>query len=248
MQVGGQPKKVGLGPVQREGMEYEFDAVIKLELDDHSGTVEVSRALSDFPPGTALTNEQTGYVFAERVWGWLSKGAPRDVAQKTEEAKQVEEQQQALAAQEAAETPAEQPAEASAGEAAVPAAPANEGAGTPTDESSAPAEGTAATEPQQQAAAAEQNGDRLSAGKKGAITKALKGLQERHGDIEGGTDWQVRLTASLPNQKWNTRGVEKVEDLNDEEADKLLATIAKTIDHYDEVKAQAAAADAQQTL
>lgn len=250
MQVGGQPKKVGLGPVQREGMEYEFDAVIKLELDDHSGTVEVSRALNDFPPGTALTNEQTGYVFAERVWGWLSKGAPRDVAQKTEEAKQIEEQQQALAAQQAAESPAsapaEQDAEASAGEAAVPAAPANEGAGTPTDESSAPAEETA-TEPAEQQAAAEQNGDRLSAGKKGAITKALKGLQERHGDIEGGTDWQVRLTASLPNQKWNTRGVEKVEDLTDEEADKLLATIAKTIEHYDEVKTQAAA-DAQQTL
>lgn len=248
MQVGGQPKKVGLGPVQREGMEYEFDAVIKLELEDHSGTVEVSRALKDFPPGTALTNEQTGYVFAEKVWGWLSKGAPRETAQKTEEAKQVEQQQQALAAQEAAETPpqapAEQPAETSAGEAAVDAAPTTEAGPTAMSESSAPAEEPTAEQPaaEQQAA----NGA-LSSGKKGAITKALKGLQERHGDIDGGTDWTVRLSAGLPNQKWNTRGVDKVEDLTDEEADKLLATIAKTIEHYDEVKAQAAA-DAQQTL
>lgn len=252
MQVGGQPKKVGLGPVQREGMEYEFDAVIKLELPDHTGVVEVSRALRHFPPGTALTNEQTGSVFAERVWGWLSEGAPRDEAHKTEEARQRDEQQAAVEAQEqqemAAQTPAEEsteqpPAEPASEEAAAGTAPAAEGA-DPAPVSEQPA--SDAAQPATEATAGE-NAEKLSSGKKGAVTKALKSLQDRHGDIDGGTDWTVRLSASLPNQKWNTRGVERVEDLTDEEADKLLATIAKTIEHYDEEKAQAAE-DPQQTL
>src|SRR4029078_12022120 len=121
MQVGGQPKKVGLGPVQREGIEYEFDAVVRLDLD-HTGKVEVSRALRHFPPGTAVTAEDKGYEYAEKVWGWLMEGAPREPAQKTEDALQMEQQQQALAAQEAAETPTEAPAEAPAEEpAAAPA-------------------------------------------------------------------------------------------------------------------------------
>lgn len=237
MQVGGQPKKVGLGPVQREGMEYEFDAVIKLDLD-HTGVVEVSRALKHFPPGTALQADQTGAVFAERVWGWLSAGAPREVAQKTEEAKQAEEQAAALAAQEQTEAPpAETTAAAPSETQEQPATPAET---TQTPES---AETTESTE-------AAANGA-MSPGKKGAVTKALKNLQDRHGDLDGGTDWTVRLQAGLPNQRWNTRKVEKVEDLTDDEADKLLATIAKTIEHYDEVKAQAAAEaeqSEQQTL
>jgi len=245
MQVGGQPKKVGLGPVQREGTEYEFDAVVKLDLD-HTGIVEVSRALHHFPPGTALQADQTGAFFAEKVWGWLSAGAPREAAQKTEEAKQAEEQQTALAAQEAAETaPAEQPeqpaAEGSAGEAAASTAPSAEsGGGSPESEATAPAEQSAA----------EANG-KLSSGKKGAITKALKGLQDAHGDFEGGTDWTSRLQAKLPEQKWNTQKAEKIEDLTDDQGDKLLATIAKTVEWVAAEKAKAAAAaatDEQQTL
>ena len=252
MQVGGQPKKVGLGPVQREGIEYEFDAVVRLDLD-HTGKVEVSRALRHLPPGTAVTAEDKGYEFAEKVWGWLMEGAPREPAQKTEDALQMEEQQQALAAQEAAETPAEAPAEApaeepaaapadSAGEAAVAAAPeAETGGGSPGSEAPAPAETPAA---------AANGSELISPGKKGAITKAIKALQEEHGDWDDGTDWSARLTASLPKQNWNTRQVEKVEDLTDEEGDKLLATIAKTAEAVSKKKAEKAeaAANEQQTL
>jgi AAA domain len=220
IQVGGQPKKVGLGPVQREGMEYEFDAVIRLELD-HTGVVEVSRAMRHFPPGTPLTADDKGYGFTEKVWNWISEGAPREVAQKTEDAKQVEEQQQAVAAQEAAEQPQEAPAEAQAQE-------------TP--------------EPQPEAAEAAQTDGKITPAKKGAITKAINALQEEHGDYEGGTDWSARLKANLPKQKWNTRSVASVDELTDEEGDKLLATIANTSEAVAAEKAKAAAeAEAEPT-
>lgn len=84
---------------------------------------------------------------------------------------------------------------------------------------------------------------------KGLITKAIKALQERHGDWEGGTDWNTRLKANLPAQKWNTRQIASVDDLTEEEGQKLLATIAKTDESVAERKAAAAAAtNEQQTL
>jgi hypothetical protein len=252
MQVGGQPKKVGLGPVQREGIEYEFDAVVKLDLD-HTGVVEVSRALRHFPPGTSITADDKGYGFTEKVWSWLMEGADREPAQKTEEAKQVEEQAAAIAEQEQKETAAAAPApaaEPASEEPAAATAPAPEaGGGSPADTEASASD--AAQAEQSAANGAAQENSKLSSGKKGAITKALNKLQEEHGDWQDGTDWTARLKASLPNQQWNTRKVEDVDDLTDDEGDKLLATIAKTAETIAAKKtelAAAAAGEAQTTL
>lgn len=273
IQVGNTPKKVGLGPVQREGIEYEFDVVLKLDLD-HSAEVETSRSTKFFPPGSAVTKEQMGAPFAEQVWAWISEGAAREPAASAADVEAQSDTDKALAqalaeqqppaptdddipfggpppdaepaaqpaAPETEATPPDAPAEAPtaaaepAGEAADAAAPATEGeSATPVSESSAPA--------------ATNGAEMITPATKGLITKAIKALQEKHGDWEGGTDWNSRLRANLPAQKWNTREIGNVDDLTEEEGQKLLATIAKTDESVAQRKAAAAAAtNEQQTL
>jgi hypothetical protein len=65
------PRKIGLAPVQRDGMEYEFDLVADMD-HNHNFVVSKSRcpALSDaviHKPGAAL---------AEQLRAWLSDGSP----------------------------------------------------------------------------------------------------------------------------------------------------------------------------
>lgn len=63
--------KVGLKPVQREGMEYEFDVVIDMN-DLHVGTVSKSRC-SDIAD---RTYPQPGEALAETLRSWLEDGEP----------------------------------------------------------------------------------------------------------------------------------------------------------------------------
>lgn len=66
------PKKVGLKPEQREGIEYEFDLVGDLDLDN---TLTVSK--SRIPTLTKQTIPEPGAELAEAISGWLSDGDPR---------------------------------------------------------------------------------------------------------------------------------------------------------------------------
>lgn len=65
------PRKVGLAPVMRDGIEYYFDIVGEIN-DDHWMKITKSRAfeLAD------ETVEKPGPDFAQRVWDWLVDGAP----------------------------------------------------------------------------------------------------------------------------------------------------------------------------
>lgn len=65
------PKKVGMAPVQRQGMEYEFDVVADMDID-HNLVVSKSRcpAVAD-----AVVNKPTAAWFATLA-AWLKDGAP----------------------------------------------------------------------------------------------------------------------------------------------------------------------------
>lgn len=65
------PRKVGLKPEQREGIEYEFDIVGDL---DHENTLVISKSRAKPLSGTVL--HKPGAEFAEAVLGWLKAGEP----------------------------------------------------------------------------------------------------------------------------------------------------------------------------
>ena len=76
IQVDGKPKKVGLGPVQREGIEYEFQAALLQHLD-HSVTVDKSRLGETLPVGAHIElDEKTTRQMADSIWTWLNEGEP----------------------------------------------------------------------------------------------------------------------------------------------------------------------------
>ncbi|MDE2101511.1 MAG: AAA family ATPase [Patescibacteria group bacterium] len=62
-------KKVGLAPIQRQGVEYEFDVVCDLDVE-HTLTVSKSRcsALAD------AVIRRPDAELAERLWTWLAEG------------------------------------------------------------------------------------------------------------------------------------------------------------------------------
>jgi hypothetical protein len=63
------PRKVGMAPVQRDGMEYEFTAVLDLSLDGHFYSASKDRTgLFDGKPD--LPSEKTGRILLE----WLNSG------------------------------------------------------------------------------------------------------------------------------------------------------------------------------
>lgn len=66
-----QPRKVGMAPVQRDGMEYEFDIVGDLDLD-HNLIITKTRCRA--LDGQVIS--KPGADFAATVQQWLSDGAP----------------------------------------------------------------------------------------------------------------------------------------------------------------------------
>lgn len=68
-----QIKKLGLAPVQRKGMEYEFDLVLDID-SDHVAVVSKSRCdeLADY------VSKKPGDDFAAPLWAWLSKGEKKE--------------------------------------------------------------------------------------------------------------------------------------------------------------------------
>lgn len=65
-----QPKKVGLAPIQREGLEYEFDVVGDIDLD-HQWVISKTRC----PEFDGAVIEKPGVKFAETYAAWLHTGA-----------------------------------------------------------------------------------------------------------------------------------------------------------------------------
>lgn len=74
------PVKVGLAPVQRDGLEYEFTVVLDIDIDKHVATASKDRT-SLFDGKVFVPNVSTG----EELKAWLEQGvAPSQPAQQTQ--------------------------------------------------------------------------------------------------------------------------------------------------------------------
>jgi hypothetical protein len=68
------PKKVGMEPVQRQGMEYEFDIVADMDNETHTLKVTKSRC----PAVDGVISVKPGAEFIQPVKQWLEEGVPVD--------------------------------------------------------------------------------------------------------------------------------------------------------------------------
>lgn len=75
------PRKIGLAPVQREGIEYEFTAMLEIDLESHMATSSKDRTRL-FDGRQTKLDEETGARLAD----WLLSGeeAPPEPVRKTE--------------------------------------------------------------------------------------------------------------------------------------------------------------------
>lgn len=64
------PRKVGMAPVQRDGMEYEFDVVGEMDMDN---TLIISKSRIVELTGAVIA--KPGAPLAELLYAWLSSGA-----------------------------------------------------------------------------------------------------------------------------------------------------------------------------
>lgn len=67
------PRKIGMQPVQREGLDYEFDLVGSIN-QDHAFVIEKSRLDEYAPVGDVII--KPGEQLASRIKAWLEDGAP----------------------------------------------------------------------------------------------------------------------------------------------------------------------------
>jgi len=65
------PRKVGLAPVQRDGLEYEFDVVADMDLDNN---LIVSKSRCEALSGAVIA--KPGKEVADTLKAWLTDGAP----------------------------------------------------------------------------------------------------------------------------------------------------------------------------
>lgn len=67
------PRKIGMAPVQRDGLEYEFDVYGSI---DHSHQLRISKTRCDLFDNK--TDIKPGYAFWEPFLDWMSSAAPVD--------------------------------------------------------------------------------------------------------------------------------------------------------------------------
>jgi hypothetical protein len=65
------PRKIGMAPIQRDGMEYEFDVFGDM---DHDNTLVITK--SRCPKLTKAVIKEPGEDFAKTLKAWLTDGAP----------------------------------------------------------------------------------------------------------------------------------------------------------------------------
>lgn len=65
------PRKVGMAPIQRSGMEYEFHVTVDMDVDHN---MMVSKTRCDVIDGMVVN--RPGREFGEKLLAWLSEGAP----------------------------------------------------------------------------------------------------------------------------------------------------------------------------
>lgn len=70
-----EPRKIGLAPIQRDGMEYEFDVVGDITLD-HELIISKTRC----PAFDGKVIQLPGLGFGQDIADWLSDGAPKPAA------------------------------------------------------------------------------------------------------------------------------------------------------------------------
>lgn len=81
-----QPKKVGMAPIQRQGVEYEFDVVADIDID-HVLSISKSRC----PAIDGAKAVKPGAPFIEPLAAWLGQGVePEPVTAEAAERKEVE--------------------------------------------------------------------------------------------------------------------------------------------------------------
>lgn len=102
-----EPRKIGMQPVQREGMEYEFDVLGDLDLD-HNLIIGKTRC----PHIDGEVYKKPGKEFADILHAWLSDGSDPDPApkQKDPAPDPAKTETQGPAAETTATTPQETPA------------------------------------------------------------------------------------------------------------------------------------------
>lgn len=88
------PKKVGLAPVQREGMEYEFTTMIELDMN-HTATASKDRS-GLFDGKTFMPGEQTGKDLLSWVNQGVSTPMTKNDAKRSELLKQINDLRNAL--------------------------------------------------------------------------------------------------------------------------------------------------------
>ena len=66
------PRKIGLAPIQRDGLDYEFDIVGDITLPDHDWIITKDR--TELFDGTVI--RRPGVEFGQTLLGWLNAGEP----------------------------------------------------------------------------------------------------------------------------------------------------------------------------
>lgn len=79
------PKKVGMAPIQRAGLEYEFDVFVELDADQNFVVTKTRcKTLNEY------VTRHAGREFALKYRAWLEGGAPEQEAQRRVHAQQPE--------------------------------------------------------------------------------------------------------------------------------------------------------------
>jgi hypothetical protein len=108
------PRKVGLAPVQRDGMEYEFDVVAEMDMDNNL-IISKSRIISL----TGAVINRPGAQLGEMLRAWLSDGEPTQTPAPSRQPSAPKAREERLTIAEPAPTPLEVPAEQPAEEVVV---------------------------------------------------------------------------------------------------------------------------------
>jgi hypothetical protein len=93
IEPGKAPKKVGLAPIQRDGIEYEFTSVLDIDIAGHAATASKDRT-GLFDDKRTQISEETGQALVR----WLNEGGPErfEATEKAQIQQRIEAQRPAI--------------------------------------------------------------------------------------------------------------------------------------------------------